>query len=77
MKRNYGTLQYDDNAEVGEIKMKVELPATVVSMDILSDWIQTLHDEYWRISEEVFPKGDQKASEAFNKLNLKVWTDLS
>jgi hypothetical protein len=46
-------------------------------MDILSDWIQTLHDEYWRISEEVFPKGDQKASEAFNKLNLKVWTDLS
>ncbi len=49
----HGVLLYDKNKEEGQVRVLPNLPRSVVGLDILSDWMYEIKDEYDKLKKEL------------------------
>jgi hypothetical protein len=50
----HGVLTYDTNPEEGKVRLLPNVPRNIIGLDMLSDWIVELHNEYKQLEKEIF-----------------------
>lgn len=50
----HGVLTYDMSPEEGKVRLLPNVPRNIVGLDMLSDWIVELHNEYKQLEKEIF-----------------------
>ena len=50
----HGVLTYDMNLEEGKVRLRPNVPRNIVGLDMLSDWLVDLRDEYNQLEKEIF-----------------------
>ena len=50
----HGILTYDTKKEEGKVRLRPNVPRNIIGLDLLSDWIVELHNEYKQLEKEMF-----------------------